>query len=100
MGGLSGREDIFAYLNDHQDDLKWRCLLERVAVIGSIARNDYIDESDVDIIVRFRPATDQIQCYATEWLNRLSVLNADVKWNSIFGLSWIMDWSIHSLSAR
>ena len=49
MGGLSTRDDIFAYLTDHQDDLKRRHSLERIAVIGSIARNDYTDESDVDV---------------------------------------------------
>ena len=60
MSELSTREGIFSYLTDHQDDLKDRFSLERIAVIGSIARDDYTDLSDIDIIVRFRVGTDHI----------------------------------------
>ena len=71
MGGLSTRDDIFAYLTDHQDDLKRRHSLERIAVIGSVARNDYTDESDVDLIVRFQPGTDHIRSRKQELCSEL-----------------------------
>ena len=54
------REDILSYLREHQRDLKDRFSLVRIAVIGSVARGDYTTESDVDIIVGFRPETDKI----------------------------------------
>ena len=34
--------------------------VESIALIGSVARGDYTDDSDVDVIVRFRPGTRQI----------------------------------------
>ena len=54
------RENILSYLREHQRDLKDRFSLVRIAVIGSVARGDYTDESDVDIIVGFQPETDKI----------------------------------------
>ena len=60
MDEPSARENILSYLSDHQDDLKDRFSLVRIAVIGSVARDDYTDESDLDIIVRFQPETDKI----------------------------------------
>ena len=60
MSAPSTRKEILSYLGDHQDDLKQRYGLDRIAVIGSIARDDYTDESDVDFIVCFQPGTDKI----------------------------------------
>jgi predicted nucleotidyltransferase len=60
MSDPATRDDIFGYLTDHQDDLTDRFSLDRIAVIGSIARGDYTDLSDVDIIVQFRAGTDHI----------------------------------------
>ena len=60
MSAPSTRRDILSCLGDHQDDLKQRYGLDRIAVIGSVAQNDYTDESDVDFIVRFQPGTDKI----------------------------------------
>lgn len=60
MKPTATREDILAHLAESQDDLKRRYSLERIAVIGSIARGDYGDESDVDLIVRFKPGTQHI----------------------------------------
>ena len=60
MANLASRTEIIAYLTESQDDLKDRFSLERVAVIGSVARDEYGDDSDVDLIVRFRPGTERI----------------------------------------
>lgn len=56
----ASREEILKHLLDSQDDLKRRYSLEIVALIGSMARNDYRDDSDVDLIVRFLPKTQRI----------------------------------------
>ena len=56
----SSRDQILEYLRDSADDIKQRYSLERVALIGSIARDDYGDDSDVDLMVRFQPGTDRI----------------------------------------
>ena len=55
------REAILDYLGANHDDLRSRFRLARVAVIGSVARDDYTDSSDVDLIVRFEPNTERIR---------------------------------------
>ena len=60
MKPAAGREDILYHLAQSQEDLKQRYSLERIAVIGSMARGDYDDDSDVDLIVRFKPGTQHI----------------------------------------
>ncbi len=60
MTNVASREQILTYLSDSQDDLKRRYSLELIALIGSLARNDYRDDSDVDLIVRFLPETQHI----------------------------------------
>jgi len=60
MKPAADREDILSHLAESQEDLKRRYSLERIAVIGSMARGDYGDDSDVDLIVRFKPGTQHI----------------------------------------
>ena len=68
------RENILSYLREHQQDLKDRFSLVRIAVIGSVARGDYTDESDVDIIVTFQPETDKIYNRKQELRSELEVV--------------------------
>jgi uncharacterized protein len=68
---LSDREDILTYLTQSHGDLTARYSLERIAVIGSIARGDYDDHSDVDIVVRFRPGTQHIRHLKKDLRNHL-----------------------------
>ncbi len=41
-------------------------------MIGSIARDEYTDDSDVDIIVRFRPAIDKTHDKKTALIEELT----------------------------
>ena len=50
MTNVASREEILTYLSDSQDDLKRRYSLELIALIGSLARNDYRDDSDVGLL--------------------------------------------------
>lgn len=59
MGKL-GRAEVIAYLRNNRDRMEREYGLETIALIGSVARGDYTDDSDVDVIVRFRPGTRQI----------------------------------------
>ncbi len=61
MAEAFDRGEILHYLRDSKDDLKRRYRLEGIAVIGSIARGDYREDSDVDLMVRFSPGTEGIR---------------------------------------
>ena len=54
------RTEILEYLRRNNKRMQRTYSLERVAMIGSIARDEYTDDSDVDIIVRFQPGTRKI----------------------------------------
>ena len=54
------RAEILEHLSRNSTRNREVYSLERLAIIGSIARDDYTDASDVDIIVRFRPGTPGI----------------------------------------
>lgn len=60
MAAAFSRDEILGYLRDSHDDIKHRYSLELIALIGSIARDDYREDSDVDLIVRFKPGTERI----------------------------------------
>lgn len=51
---------ILKYLSENRSRLLREFSLERIALIGSIARDEYSDESDVDIIVKFQTGTQRI----------------------------------------
>ena len=55
------RTEILEYLRENSERIQRVYSLERMAMIGSIARGEYTDNSDVDIIVRFRPGTSKIR---------------------------------------
>lgn len=60
MKAAADREAILSHLSESQEELKSRFSLERIALIGSMARGDYRDDSDVDLIVRFKAGTQHI----------------------------------------
>ena len=67
----SSREAILDYLTANHDELSRRFSLARIAVIGSVARNDYTESSDVDLIVRFEPGTPRIRDLKRELASEL-----------------------------
>ena len=48
------RDDIIAKLRDHERDLRAAGILS-LALVGSMARGEAEEDSDVDILVRFAP---------------------------------------------
>ena len=60
MSPKATRDDVLDYLKIHHKTLKRSYSLESIALIGSMARGDYTDRSDVDFIVRFQPDTVSI----------------------------------------
>jgi len=48
------REEALRLLREHRDELR-RFGVERLALFGSVARDEAGPESDVDLLVRFRP---------------------------------------------
>ena len=60
MMPIADRQDILEYLKQNQKQLKHTYSLESLALIGSMARGDYNEQSDVDFIVRFLPSTPKI----------------------------------------
>ena len=54
------RTEILSYLRQNNERIQRVYSIEQIAMIGSIARDEYTDESDVDIIVRFQTGTQKI----------------------------------------
>lgn len=52
--------DIFYYLNSNKDRLLKEYHLTKLGIFGSVARGDSHNESDIDIMVEFKPETDDI----------------------------------------
>ena len=51
------REDILKYLRSRRSHLRQVYRVRRIAVIGSFARNEHHEESDVDLLVDIEPGT-------------------------------------------
>ena len=45
------REQVLAFLRAHKDDLRTRFGVTRLGLVGSYARDEAKDESDIDIVV-------------------------------------------------
>jgi uncharacterized protein len=52
------KKDILEYLSSHKDYLRERYLIDRIGIIGSYARGDYKENSDIDFIVYFNAAAN------------------------------------------
>lgn len=49
------REDIINYLSKNKQFFKEEFFVDKIGLIGSYARNDYHNESDIDLVVYFLP---------------------------------------------
>ncbi|MBN2645645.1 MAG: nucleotidyltransferase domain-containing protein [Desulfuromonadaceae bacterium] len=50
------REQILAFLRDHKEEFKLRFGVERLGLVGSCARDEARDDSDIDLIVSLQSA--------------------------------------------
>ena len=48
------RADVLAYLRKSKKDFQQKYFVDKVGVFGSIARDEAIDESDIDIVVTMK----------------------------------------------
>lgn len=49
------KEDIINYLSQNKQFFKEEFFVDKIGLVGSFARNDYHNESDVDLVVYFLP---------------------------------------------
>lgn len=70
-------EEILQYLRQHKTFLTEKFHCEEIALFGSFARNEQTENSDVDILVQFKPGTQdlysielQLKEYLKEQFNR------------------------------
>lgn len=54
------KEDILAFLREQKENLFSEFQLVKIGLIGSFARNEGTDESDIDLIVEFQPNTENL----------------------------------------
>jgi predicted nucleotidyltransferase len=47
--------DILKYLNDNKSDFRQKYFVDKIAIVGSYARGDYNNDSDIDLLVYFLP---------------------------------------------
>ncbi|MBD3278461.1 MAG: nucleotidyltransferase [Candidatus Aegiribacteria sp.] len=59
---MRNREDILNLLSSHQDEIKGFGVI-RCGLFGSYVRNEASDNSDIDILVEFRPDTKNYKNY-------------------------------------
>ena len=70
-----GRDEILGLLREHKTTLARRFGVRDIALFGSFARNQNVDDSDIDILVRFDgPATSKryfgVQFYIEDLVGR------------------------------
>lgn len=52
------KDEILNYLSENKDYLKKKYFIDKIGIIGSYARGDYNENSDVDLIVYFNKKAD------------------------------------------
>ena len=50
---MKNLEEVRGLLEEHKEELKNRYGVSRIGIFGSYARNEQIEESDIDILVEF-----------------------------------------------
>ena len=48
------REDVLELLRSHKEDLKERFGVTEISLFGSFARDEATEDSDIDVIVKFK----------------------------------------------
>ena len=54
------QNDIIDFLHKHIPDLKNEYNITKIGLIGSFARNEQTEKSDIDILLEFQPGTENI----------------------------------------
>ncbi|MDH5681914.1 MAG: nucleotidyltransferase domain-containing protein [Spirochaetota bacterium] len=54
------QEDIIHFLQENQDYFKSHFRITKIALFGSFARNEELEDSDIDLIVEFEENTKQL----------------------------------------
>ncbi len=54
------QKEIIKILADHLPELREKYNISKIGLIGSFARNEQTEESDIDILFEFRPGTRDI----------------------------------------
>ena len=57
---MSEKPEILLFLSKNKERLKKKYRLTRIGVFGSVVRNDFSDDSDLDIIVEFEENTPDL----------------------------------------
>jgi predicted nucleotidyltransferase len=52
--------DLILFLQNHRQTFKSNYRIARIGLIGSFARREQTDKSDIDLLVEFEPDTDNI----------------------------------------
>ena len=53
-------DDVLEFLRNHRQALKADFRIMKLGLIGSFARGEQTEESDIDLLVEFEPDTDDI----------------------------------------
>jgi predicted nucleotidyltransferase len=54
------KETILQFLENHIQDLKLNYHISSIGLIGSFARDNQNDKSDIDLLVEFEPGTEDL----------------------------------------
>jgi predicted nucleotidyltransferase len=57
---MAKREEILSFLQEKKDILFSEYKLVKLGLFGSFARNEALDDSDIDLIVEFQPNTENL----------------------------------------
>lgn len=52
---MLSKEDIISYLSENKQFFRDNYFVDKMGIIGSYARNDYNNDSDIDLVVYFLP---------------------------------------------
>ena len=55
------KKDILHYLSDHKQELEKEVHLSKIALFGSFALGEETDTSDIDLLIEFKPQTQQLR---------------------------------------
>lgn len=60
MKKVNSRQEIVSYINSHRDQLRAQFHVRKIALIGSLARDEQTAESDVDLLLDLEEGTPDI----------------------------------------
>lgn len=60
---MLGKQDIINYLSENKQFFRENYFVDKIGLIGSYAREDYNNESDIDLVVYFLPEASNNRIY-------------------------------------